>query len=78
MFGDISNKLSVKGAKTSTSSDDPYGDKDEIRSVYSVDPDMLEKLQIKKPKKGEEMSNYDAQKVNLIFICNYICGLWSF
>ena len=62
MFGDISNKLTIKGAKTSGSGTDQYGD-DEVRSVYSIDPQMLEKLQIKKPKKGEEMSNYDAQKV---------------
>jgi len=33
------------------------------RSVYSVDPDMYEKIGIRKPKKGEEMNNFDAEKI---------------
>jgi hypothetical protein len=34
-----------------------------FRSVYSVDPQMYEKIGIRKPKKGEEMNNFDAEKI---------------
>ena len=43
-------------------SKDLHGE-DDNKSVYSVDPKMYEKLGLRKPRKGEEQSNYDAQKV---------------
>lgn len=36
---------------------------DEQSVDFSVDPDMLAKLEIKKPRKGEEFSTYDRDKI---------------
>ena len=43
-------------------SKDLMGEEDN-KSVYSVDPKMYEKLGVRRPRKGEEQNNYDAQKV---------------